>query len=225
LRPDVTVTLPGGKHIAVDAKAPMDAFLQAGALQGGEREAALAAHSRALRGHVDALAKRNYPGALAASPDFTVLFLPMESLLTGALEADPSLLEHALARGVAPATPSSLRALLKTVAVIWRQATVEDEARELLELGRTLYGRLGVLAGHVTNLGAALTQAVERYNKLVGSLESRVLATARAFDGFEASKLGAAPIAADKGLVRDLTQQELRGQFVVGDQGGGGSAT
>jgi DNA recombination protein RmuC len=209
LRPDVTVALPGGKYVAIDAKAPMEAFLQAGALDGSNQEAALVGHARALRGHIDALTKRNYPAALGSSPDFTVLFLPMESLLSSALEADPSLLEYALGRGITPATPASLLALLKTVAVVWRHATVTEEAHELLELGQALYDRLGVLGDHVAKVGSALAGTVARYNQMVGSLESRVLVAARSFEGFDASKLTATPIPPDKAQVRSLTAPEL----------------
>jgi DNA recombination protein RmuC len=224
-RPDVIVTLPGGKYVAIDAKAPMAAYLGpvGSGLEGdGERDAP--GHAKALRAHVDALAKRNYPGALGASPDFTVMFLPMESLLSAALGADPGLLDYAMAKGITPATPTSLLALLKTVAVMWRQTTVTEQAAELLDLGKSLYERLGVFAGHVGKVGSALESAVVHYNRMVGSLESRVLVTCRSFDGFDASKLTAMPVSPEKAQVKHLSAPEFAGAFTADSAGGPGHA-
>jgi DNA recombination protein RmuC len=215
VRPDVTIALPGGKFLAIDAKAPMDAYLRA-SQPGADQTAELAAHAKALRVSVDALAKRQYPASLGSAPDFTILFLPMEPLLSSALEADPALMDHALGHGVVPATPSSLLALLKTVAVIWRQATVEEQARELHALGADLYQRLGVLASHVTKVGSGLASTVKSFNQLVGSVEGRLLVTARRFEGFDVSQLKVEAIDADSAQVRDVMAPEL----TTPDEGG-----
>jgi DNA recombination protein RmuC len=215
-RPDVVVSLPGAKSIAIDAKVPLTAYLDAAAIPAGaggdqsrERERLVAQHAKAVRAHVDALASRRYWSGLELSPEFTVMFIPTESLLGEALRADPTLLEHALARGVAPATPSGLFALLKTVATIWQQATVAQEARDLLDLGRELHSRLGALGTRVGKLGRTLTSAVRDYNDVVGSLERRVLVTTRRFEAFDATTLAAAPIDSESAQVRHLSAPEL----------------
>ena len=192
-RPDVLVHLPGERVIPVDAKAPMDAYLEASAIDaagdGPEATAArdrrarlLAAHAKALRGHVDALASRDYQAQVPGSVDLVVLFIPAEGLLSAALDQDAALLEYALGRGVALATPSSLLALLRSVAAVWAQESVTDEAREILALGRELTARLSVVAGHLDTLGGALRSSVRSYNQAVGSIEGRLLVTARRFD-------------------------------------------
>ncbi|MDR2374787.1 MAG: DNA recombination protein RmuC, partial [Bifidobacteriaceae bacterium] len=194
LRPDVTVRLPGGKSLAIDAKVPLASFLRATGASGrpgpGEPgpEELLAEHVRALKGHVDTLASKRYGAALPGSPEFVVMFLPAESLLVEALRREPSLLDHALTKGVVLATPSNLLAILKTVAVIWQQHTVEEQARDLLDLGKNLYDSLSGLGDHVGKLGATLETAVKRYNALVGSLEGRVLPRVRRLEGFDTSK-------------------------------------
>src|SRR5690606_26137128 len=169
------------------------------------RERLLAAHARALRGHVDALASRRYHEQLAGSPELVVMFVPSEGLLAAALEADPTLLEHALRQGVAPTAPSSLLALLRTTATIWSSASVTEDAKRLLELGRTLYERLGTVAGHVGQLGRTLESAVQHYNKLVGSVESRLLVTARGFDGLDPGSLEVREVDGERGQVRRFT--------------------
>ncbi|WP_106210386.1 DNA recombination protein RmuC [Kineococcus rhizosphaerae] len=180
VRPDLVVNLPGGKHVVVDAKAPLAAFLRAGeAADDGERRRELAAHARAVRGHVDALAAKEYPSAVEDSPDVVVCFVPGEAFLAAACEADPALLEHAMSRRVVLATPTTLLALLRTVALTWQQDAVAGGARELFEVGRELYERLGTLGGHTAALGRTLHRAVEDYNRFVGTLERRVLVSAR----------------------------------------------
>jgi DNA recombination protein RmuC len=215
-RPDVVVTLPGGKSIAIDAKVPLTAYLDATALpevgtraEARMREQLLAEHARALRSHVDALAGRHYWSGLPSSPEFTVMFIPTESLLGEALRSDSSLVEYALARNVAPVTPSSLLALLKTVATIWQQATVAADARELMELGRELYSRLGTLGERTAKLGRSLASAVRDYNGMVGSLERNLVVTARRFEAFDSSKLSVAPLDPHTAQVRRLTAPEL----------------
>lgn len=214
-RPDVVVHLPGEGYLAVDAKAPMDSYLAATAVQGAgpedeeRRGELLEAHARALRGHVDQLAARRYDRALGDSPELVVLFVPAEAVLSAALEADPALLEHALGRGVALASPVSLLTLLRTCATAWARTAVNDDARELLELGRTLYERLGTVAGHLDALGGALRRSVTAYNKAVGSVENRLLVTARSLETLGEQVDSPTLISADAAQVRTFTAPEL----------------
>ncbi|MET0861028.1 MAG: DNA recombination protein RmuC [Microbacterium sp.] len=197
-RPDMVIRLPGEKAIAVDAKVPLDAYLEASAIpptaqgaEGARRKALLAKHVRALRAHVDSLAKKAYWAGLTSSPEFVVCFVPSESLLSAALEEDPALLDYAFGKRVALASPVNLWAVLKTVAFTWTQQDVSQEARALFELGNELYERLGTLAGHADDLRRALERTVDSYNRFAGSLESRVLVTARRFPGIDQTKLDA----------------------------------
>ena len=214
-RPDVVVHLPGEGYLAVDAKAPMDSYLAATAVQGSDPEdeerrgRLLEAHARALRGHVDQLAARRYDRALGDSPELVVLFVPAEAVLSAALEADPALLEHALGRGVALASPVSLLTLLRTCATAWARTAVNDDARELLELGRTLYERLGTVAGHLDTLGGTLRRSVTAYNKAVGSMENRLLVTARSLETLGEQVDSPTLISADAAQVRTFTAPEL----------------
>ncbi|GAB7190265.1 DNA recombination protein RmuC [Kineococcus sp. NUM-3379] len=180
VRPDLLVHLPGGKQVVVDAKAPLAAYLEAGETSDvRQRSAKMAAHARVLRGHVDSLASKEYWTACELSPEFVVCFIPGEAFLAAACEADPSLLEYAMGRRVVLATPTTLLALLRTVALTWQQEAVAGSARELFEVGRELYDRLGTLGGNTSALGRTLHRAVEDYNRLVGTLERRVLVSAR----------------------------------------------
>ncbi|MEJ5944969.1 DNA recombination protein RmuC [Pseudokineococcus basanitobsidens] len=188
VRPDAVVRLPGGKSVVVDAKAPLAAFLEAAqAARPGEdpgaadrrRAAAADRHAKALRGHVEALAAKRYWEAFAPSPELVVCFVPGESFLAAACEADPALLEHAMTRGVVLATPTTLLALLRTVAATWQQDALAGSAHALLETGRELHRRLGTLGAGASALGRSLHRAVEDYNGLVGTLERRVLVSAR----------------------------------------------
>ncbi|MCJ1706932.1 DNA recombination protein RmuC [Microbacterium sp. VKM Ac-2923] len=205
-RPDMVVRLPGGKALAVDAKVPLDSYLQASAIavtangdDGTRRAALMTKHARAVRAHVDALAKKAYWAGLTRSPEFVVCFLPSESLLASALDEDPTLLDYAFTRRVALASPVNLWAVLKTVAFTWTQQDVSDEARTLFRLGNELYERVGVLATHANDLRRAIEKTVDSYNKFAGSLESRVLVSARKFPGVDETKLEAvaAPAALD----------------------------
>lgn len=216
-RPDMVIRLPGDKAIAVDAKVPLDAYLEASAIpatasgpEGSRRAALLTKHVKAVRAHVDALAKKEYWAGLSSSPEFVVCFVPSESLLAAALEEDPALLDHAFSKRVALASPVNLWAVLKTVAYTWTQQDVSKEARTLFELGTQLYDRLGGLAGHADDLRRALERTVDSYNRLVGSLESRVLVSARRFPGIDETKLEsiAAP-APIESSPRRLTAPEL----------------
>ncbi len=181
VRPDVVVHLPGDKHLAIDAKAPMSDFLAAAAdgLDEPARADLLRRHARALRGHVETLAAKGYWSAVGPSPELVVCFVPGDALLATALSADPGLHEHAMAKRVVLASPATLLALLRTVAVTWQQDALADGARELLGLGRDLYARIGALGRHTEAVGASLRRSVQAYNGLVGSLEGRVLVTAR----------------------------------------------
>ena len=214
-RPDVVVHLPGDGYLAVDAKAPMDSYLAATAVQGAgdedeeRRRQLLEAHARALRGHVDQLAARRYDRALGDSPELVVLFVPAEAVLSAALEVDPALLEHALGRGVALASPVSLLTLLRTCATAWARTAVNDDARELLELGRTLYERLGTVASHLDALGGALRRSVTAYNKAVGSMENRLLVTARSLETLGEQVDSPMLISADATQIRTFTAPEL----------------
>lgn len=195
-RPDMLVHLPGGTSIAVDAKAPLAAFLDAEAIpetaigdDAARRTELLQKHVKAVRAHVDALAKKAYWTGLDASPEFVICFIPSESVLSAALAQDPGLLEYAFGKRVALASPVNLWAVLKTVAYSWTQQEVSAEAKTLFDLGNQLYERLGSLAGKADEMRRAIERTVDSYNGLVGSLESRVLVTARKFPGIDASKL------------------------------------
>nr|WP_060926774.1 DNA recombination protein RmuC [Microbacterium hydrocarbonoxydans] len=197
-RPDMVIRLAGGTSIAVDAKVPLDAYLEASALPAGDsyetqRRAHMQKHVKAVRAHIDALAKKAYWSGLEASPEFVICFLPSESLLAAAIDEDPTLLDYAFSKRVALASPVNLWAVLKTVAYTWTQQEVSTEARALLNLGTQLYDRLGVLAGHADDLRRALERTVDSYNRFAGSLESRVLVTARQFPGISATTLDAVP--------------------------------
>jgi len=180
VRPDLVVRLHGGRSVVVDAKAPFDAYL--GAMEARDersRDDRLDAHAKHLRMHVDQLAAKSYWSAFTQSPEFVVLFVPADPFLDVALQRDPSLLEHAFARNVVLATPATLIALLRTVAYSWRQEALARNAVAVHELARELYGRLSTLGEHVGRLGSSLGSAVTAYNKAVGSLEARVLVSAR----------------------------------------------
>jgi DNA recombination protein RmuC len=180
VRPDLVVRLHGGRSVVVDAKAPFDAYLSAmEARDERTRDGHLDSHARVLRGHVDALAAKQYWTAFDQSPDFVVLFVPADPFLDAALQRDPSLMEHAFARNVVLATPATLVALLRTVAYSWRQEALARNALAVHSLARELYGRLATLGDHVSKLGSSLSGAVTAYNRAVGSLESRVLVSAR----------------------------------------------
>ncbi|MEP6651050.1 MAG: DNA recombination protein RmuC [Lapillicoccus sp.] len=181
VRPDVVVRLPGDKRLVIDAKAPMTGFLaaQAEGITGAERAGRLTALAEALRGHVDTLAGKAYWTAFETTPEMVVCFVPGEAILTAALAHDPELHEYAMRRRVVLASPATLLALLRTIAFTWQQEALASNARELLTVARDLHDRLGSLGSHAQTMGAALRRSVEAYNGFVGSLEHRVLPTAR----------------------------------------------
>jgi DNA recombination protein RmuC len=182
MRPDMVVHLPGARCVVVDAKVPLQAFLDANEASDDEtRRTHLTSHARQLRTHVDALTKKGYWQQFDRSPEFVVAFVPGDPLLAAALEHDPSLLEHALANHVLLATPTNLIALLRTVAASWQQEEVAENAREVQKIGRDLYKRLCTFGEHLARVGRGLGGAVDAYNDAVGSLESRLLPQARRF--------------------------------------------
>lgn len=210
LRPDLVVNLPGGRSIVVDSKVPLDAFLDAvGASDPDEHEHHLQRHARQVRTHIDALASKSYWRTVTDSPEFVVLFLPAESFLSAALESDPGLLEHAATRQVVLATPTSLIGLLRTVAHGWTQQALAEQTREVHELGRTLHERIAKVGDHLTRLGRSLTNSVEAYNAAVGSLESRVLVTARQFQDLSVTRDSLPSPRPVESSVRPLTAAEL----------------
>ena len=179
-RPDLVVHLAGGKHVVVDAKVAFNGYLEAiEARDETTRAERLKAHARHLRNHIDELAAKRYWSQFDSTPEFVVLFVPAETFLNAALEQDPTLLERGFARNVVIATPSTLVALLRTVAYAWRQEALADNAEEVFRLGKELHGRLATMGSNIAKLGSALGRSVDAYNETVGSLESRVLVTAR----------------------------------------------
>ncbi len=193
LRPDMVIRLAGGKNIVVDSKVSLAAYLEAAeASDEAVREARVGAHARHLREHVDRLAAKAYWTALSPSPEFVILFIPGEAFLAPALEHDPGLLEYAMTHKVHIATPTTLVTMLRTAQYAWQQDALTENARAVFDLWRELYERIAGLGRHVDGLGKALTNAVSSYNRTVGSLESRVLVSARKLNelGVVDSELG-----------------------------------
>lgn len=227
-RPDMVVRLPGGKELVLDAKVPLSSYLQAHDAEnsagapgpsgvpsdsigsGGSRISSsehLARHAKALKAHVDALSAKAYWTSAHNSPELVICFVPVESILSSALMADPSLLDYAMTKNVVLASPISLLAILKSVAFSWRQDVLTESAKELFDLSAQLYTRLGVMGEAVSNVGASLKTSVDRYNKLVGTLEARVLPTARKLNAFDPGTLASPPLV--EVTPRSLTAPEL----------------
>ncbi len=182
LTPDLVVRLPGDATIVLDAKVPIDAYLAAAeATSDAERQQKLGAHVRQVREHIRTLGAKEYWKQFPRSPEFVVLFLPLEPLLAAAVEQDKDLLDQAVGLRVIPATPLTLLALLKTVALGWQQEKIARNAEEIQVLGRELYERMALMVGHLQGVGDSIKQAGDAYDRLVGSLERRVLPGARRF--------------------------------------------
>lgn len=183
LRPDLVVNLPNERRVVVDSKVPLDAFLEVARLpEGPERDAKLADHVRQLKTKVQQLSSKSYQAQFDRSPDFVVLFVPVESALYAALEVEGGLLEEAMKNRVVIATPTLLIALLKTVEMGWREQRVAESAEQIRDLGEQLHERLAKALGDVSTLGTSLEGTVKKYNTLVGSLSSRVMPAARKFE-------------------------------------------
>lgn len=212
LRPDLVVQLPGGKQVIVDAKAPLNAFLDAyEARDETTRTQQLAAHARLLREHVRRLSAKAYWDQFDTAPDFVFLFLPGEHFYSAALEADPSLLEEGARQSVLIATPTTLIALLRAVAYGWQQERVAEDARAVAQLGRELHRRLETFTDHLQKVGTRLRSAVGAYNDAVGSFEHRVLPGARrlAEHGVVSSERELAALERVDPTVRDLAEREI----------------
>lgn len=187
-RPDMRVLLPGGRNIIVDAKAPLAAYLEAIETPDEEvRKAKMKDHARQIRAHMLALGRKAYWDQFQPTPEFVVLFLPAETFFSAALEHDPSLIEGGVEEKVILATPTTLIALLKSIAYGWRQESLSQNAEQISALGRDLYKRIADMGGHFGKVGKSLESAVEAYNKTLGSFESRVLVSARRFKDLEST--------------------------------------
>jgi DNA recombination protein RmuC len=216
VRPDAVINLPGGRHVVVDSKAPMSHFLQAQgeSVSGQERAELLGAHATALRRHVDALAAKAYWSAFTRSPEVVVCFVPGEAILGAALADDPGLYEHALDRKVVLASPGTLFAVLRTVGAVWQQDALEQNARDLLALGQDLHSRLSTLGSHVSSMGQSLARSVEHYNKFVGTLEARVMVTARRLHEIGIASDSEQPLEPLEAAPRSLSTPELLDDLV-----------
>ncbi len=212
LRPDAIVHLPGGKSVVVDAKTPLEAYLDAvEAADEATRAVHLERHARQLREHVRKLGSKEYWSAFSEAPDFVVMFVPGEAFYAAALEAEPDLFENALRQKVLITTPATLIALVKAIAYGWQQEKIAENAQRIADLARELYERLRTFGEHMERVGRGLRHAVEHYNRAVGSLESRVLPAARRFEGLEVVSPGSKipPIPPVDSAPRGLQAAEL----------------
>ncbi len=225
-RPDLLVHLAGGRCVVVDAKVPLDAHLDALATDDPEEAAGhLRRHVRQVRTHVDALSGKAYWRSMPGAPEFVVMFVPAESFLAAALDTDPALLTYAAQRDVVIATPTTLIALLRTIAHGWTTEALAERTREIHELGRELHSRIGVMGGHLDKIGRSLKGAVDAYNGAIGSIESRVLVTARQFEDIGVARDELPAVEPVTHVPRPLTAPELldavaeqRPELAVGEE-------
>jgi len=186
LRPDVVVKVPGGQNLVIDAKVSLNAYQDAfGAVDEVEKTAHLAAHAAAMKAHVNALGAKAYWNQFDDTPDFVVMFVPGEHFLAAALDHDHELWDYAFERKVLLATPTNLIAIARTVAAVWRQEKLANQAREIAMLGKELYARMSVMGSHIARVGKNLDQATGAYNAFVGSFESQVLTQAKRFEALD----------------------------------------
>ena len=195
-RPDMVIHLPGGKNIAVDAKVPFTAYLEANQIpatatgeEGARRESLIKQHVKVIRSHIDTLASKSYWAGLNASPELVIAFIPSESLVSSAMEADPGIMDYAFSKRVALASPVTLWSVLKTVAFSWQQDVLTDQAKTLFDLSKELYQRLATLSEHADKLRRSIDSTVNSYNQFANSLETRVLVTARKLGALDESKV------------------------------------
>lgn len=230
-RPDMVVHLPGGKNIAVDAKVPFSSYLEASQIpanatgeEGARRANLMKQHVRAMRAHIDALAGKTYWAGLDSSPELVIAFIPSESLVSSAMEADPAIMDYAFSKRVALASPVTLWSVLKTVAFSWQQNVLTEDAKELFDLSRELYSRLSTMAQHVEKLGRSIESTVKNYNGFVGSLEGKVLPTARKLGRLDETRV-LNPLPGIEEAPRELTAYELLAELEDGDSNGRGRHT
>jgi DNA recombination protein RmuC len=182
-RPDVVVRMPNGRAVVIDAKAPLDRYLEAAnCTDSNALPSLMAEHAKAVQSHVTALAKRDYRDLVDGAVDVVVMFLPGDPFLNAALDADPGLMELAWSKNVVLASPGSLFGLLRALSIGWQERRVAEEAAQIAQLGRELHERIGLFADHFAKVGGHLGRAVDSYNRAVGSMESRLLSTARKLD-------------------------------------------
>ena len=218
-RADMVINLPGGKTLAIDSKVPFNSYQEASKIselaEGADkvrREQLLKEHVKAVRGHIDELAKRSYWTSLNASPDFVIAFIPSEGLLSAALDSDPTILEYAFGKNVALASPVSLFSVLKTINFIWRQNVDENQVRTMIKLGHELYERVNVVAGLADALGRSIKSTVGNYNKFVASFESRMLVSARKLNDLDENSLSTSVIESPA-LIDDAPKQIMAAEL------------
>ena len=210
IRPDMKVLLAEGKFVYVDSKVPLTSFLDAQETSDTtEQERLLQLFARNVRTHVDQLAGKAYFKADTHTPEFVVLFIPSEALAAEALSQLPDLHEYAAHRGIVLATPTTLIAMLRAIAYSWKQAALADSAAEVFKLGRELYDRLGTMGGHFDRVGRSLNSTVKAYNDALGSLETRVMVSARRFRDLSVTDKELAELGASEAHARNVTTPEL----------------
>jgi DNA recombination protein RmuC len=213
LRPDMIVRLSGGKNIVVDSKVSLSAYLEAAESADPDHQSArLDAHARHVRDHVDRLASKPYWQAFSPAPEFMVLFIPGEAFLAPALERDPALLEYAMRRRIHIATPTTLITMLRTAQYAWQQAALSENALAVFQVGKELYERLSSMGRNMEAMGRSLSRTVESYNRTVGSLETRVLVSARKLNDLGLVEADLEKPQTVEDLPRPLTSPELLGE-------------